>query len=105
MAQVWSQYKLLLPYGASFAALWPSTNKQSAVQKSVSVFWGWGVCVKVSPRTACCCQKNKRASNEWNLLPLLLSLTFSKGESGNLLSGWSPNLDLVNKFYFAFQMS
>jgi len=49
------QYKLLPLYGSSFAALWPSTNKQSAVQKSVAVLLGRGV--KVSPRTACCCQK------------------------------------------------
>ena len=45
MAQVLPQYKLLPPYGASFAALWPSTNKQSAVQNPGSKFWGWGVCV------------------------------------------------------------
>jgi hypothetical protein len=38
MAQVLLHYKLLPPYGASFAALWPSTNKQSAVQKSVAIF-------------------------------------------------------------------
>jgi len=55
--------KVLRPYGTSFAAvqtfaaLWPSTNKQSAVQKSVAVFRG--VCVKVSLRTACCCQKQE----------------------------------------------
>jgi len=57
MAQVLPQYKLLPPYGASFAALWPSTNKQSVVQNPGSNFFlgEWGV--KVSPRTACCCQK------------------------------------------------
>jgi len=38
MAQVFPQCKLLPPCGASFAALWPSTNNQSAVQKSVAVF-------------------------------------------------------------------
>jgi len=48
--------QVLPPYGASFAALWPSTNKQSTVQNPGSNFF-WGcVCVKVSPRTACCCQ-------------------------------------------------
>jgi hypothetical protein len=41
--------KVLLPYGASFANLWPSTNKQSAVNKSVAFSRGGeGVCVEVS---------------------------------------------------------
>jgi hypothetical protein len=31
--------QILPPYGASFAALWPSTNKQSAVQNPGSKFW------------------------------------------------------------------
>ncbi len=33
-----AQYKLLPPYGANFAALWPSTDKQSAVQKYAAIF-------------------------------------------------------------------
>jgi hypothetical protein len=41
------QYKLLPPYGAGFAALWPSTNKQSAIQNPGSKFF-LGVCVCVS---------------------------------------------------------
>jgi len=46
MARVLPQYKLLPTYGASFAALWPSTKKQSAVQKSVAFSGGGeGVCV------------------------------------------------------------
>jgi len=44
MVQVFPQYKLLPPNGASFAALWPSTNEQRAVQKSVAFSrgGGWG---------------------------------------------------------------
>jgi len=58
MARVLLQYKLLTPYGTSFAALWPSANKQSAVQNPGSKFFLGCVCVKVSPRTTCCCQKD-----------------------------------------------
>ncbi len=50
-----AEQKKMLRAVQTFAALWPSTNKQSAVQKSVAVLLGRGV--KVSPRTACCCQK------------------------------------------------
>jgi len=56
MARVLPQYKLLPPC-ASFATLWPCTNKQSAVQKSVAISRGGGACEEVSLRTACCCQK------------------------------------------------
>jgi hypothetical protein len=54
--------RVLTPYGASFAPLCPSTKKQSAVQKSVAFSRGRGVCVKVSPRTARCCQKQQCVS-------------------------------------------
>jgi len=42
-----AQYKLLPLYGAIFAALLPSSNKQSAVQKSVAFSRGGGGCVEV----------------------------------------------------------
>jgi len=35
--------RVLPPYGTSFAALWPSTKKQSAVQKSAAFSRGGGV--------------------------------------------------------------
>ncbi len=64
MARVLPQYKLLLPYGASFAALWREFCRLSSVLINRAQykildpnFGGGGVCVKVSPRTACCCQK------------------------------------------------
>ncbi len=54
--------RVLPPYGGSFAVFWsplPSTNEQSAVQKSVAFSRGGGgcMCAEVSLRTTCCCQK------------------------------------------------
>jgi len=54
--------RVLPPCGGSFAVFWsplPSTNEQSTVQKSVAFSRGGGgcMCVVVSLRTTCCCQK------------------------------------------------
>ncbi len=67
-AALWRKF-CRAPYGESFAALWPSTNKQNAVQNPGSKFFFGCVCLKVSPRTACCYQKARGQQMKENVTP------------------------------------